>query len=40
LALTDASATFDSGVHTAAIPFAAAMVAGIAGVAAFHLFWE
>jgi len=40
MALTDASATFGSGVHTAAIPFAIAMIAGIAGVAAFHLFSE
>jgi hypothetical protein len=40
LALTDASATLDSGVHIAAIPFAVAMIAGIAGVAAFHLFQQ
>lgn len=40
MALTDPTATLDSGMHTAAVPFALAMTAGIAGVAAFHLFWE
>ena len=39
LALVDPSATFDSGMHAAAVPFAVAMTVGIAAVAAIHLFW-
>jgi len=39
LALSDPSATFESGMHTAAVPFALAMAAGIGAVAALHLFW-
>ena len=39
LALTDPSATFESGMHAAAIPFAVAMTVGVAAVAAIHLFW-
>lgn len=39
LALTDPSATFDGGMHEAAIPFAVAMVAGVGAVAAIHLLW-
>ncbi|AEN07104.1 hypothetical protein [Halolamina sp.] len=40
MAVTDPSATYESGMHTAAVPFAIAMTAGIAGVAAIHLLWE
>ncbi|MFW5948055.1 MAG: DUF7525 family protein [Halolamina sp.] len=39
LAVTDPSATFDSGMHAAAVPFAVALTAGVAAVAAIHLFW-
>lgn len=39
LALTDPSATFESGMHAAAIPFAVTMTVGVAAVAAIHLFW-
>ena len=39
LGLSDPSATFESGMHTAAVPFALAMGGGIAAVAALHLFW-
>jgi|AntRauTorcE11898_2_1112593.scaffolds.fasta_scaffold01240_4 hypothetical protein len=37
LALTDPGATYAGGTHEAAVPFAAAMVAGIGAVAAIHL---
>ena len=39
LALSDPSATFESGMHTAAVPFALAMTVGIVAIAALHLFW-
>ena len=39
LALSDPSATFESGMHTAAVPFAIAMTVGVAAIAALHLFW-
>lgn len=39
LAVTDPSATFGSGMHAAAVPFAVAMTAGVVAVAAIHLFW-
>jgi hypothetical protein len=39
LGLSDPSATFESGMHTAAVPFAVAMIVGVVAVAALHLFW-
>jgi len=39
LALTSPSATFDSGMHAAALPFAVALTAGVAAVAGIHLLW-
>ncbi|GAB7093524.1 hypothetical protein JCM30237_06760 [Halolamina litorea] len=39
LAVTDPSATFESGTHEAAVPFALALGGGIAAIAAMHLFW-
>jgi hypothetical protein len=39
LALSDPNATFESGMHTAAVPFAIAMIVGVAAIAALHLFW-
>ncbi|MFB6219987.1 MAG: hypothetical protein ABEH90_00990 [Halolamina sp.] len=40
MAVVDPSATVAGGMHTAAVPFALAMTAGVVAVAAIHLFWE
>ena len=39
MAMTDPTGTLDSGMHTAAIPFATAMAAGVAGIVAIHVLW-
>ena len=39
LAVASPSATFDSGMHVAAVPFAAAMIVGVGAIAAIHLLW-
>ncbi|MEF8801321.1 MAG: hypothetical protein V5A38_06720 [Halolamina sp.] len=39
MAAVDPSATTASGLHVAAVPFAIAIVAGVAAVASIHLFW-
>jgi len=39
LAVASPSATFDSGMHVAAVPFAIAMTVGVGAVAAIHLLW-
>ncbi|NHX36668.1 MULTISPECIES: hypothetical protein [Halolamina] len=39
LAMTSPSATFESGTHVAAVPFAVAMTVGVGAVAAIHLLW-
>jgi hypothetical protein len=40
MAVVDPSGTFANGMHTAAVPFAVAMTAGVLAVTAIHLFWE
>jgi hypothetical protein len=40
MAVTDPTATTESGMHEAAVPFAFAMAAGVVAVASIHLFWE
>lgn len=40
MAMTDPTATLDSGMHTAAIPFATAMAVGVAGIVAIHVLWD
>lgn len=37
LAVTDPSATYTSGMHQAAIPFAVVLTAGVGAIAAIHL---
>lgn len=40
MALVDPTATTASGMHVASVPFALALTAGVAAVAAIHLFWS
>jgi len=40
MAVADPSATYESGMHVAAVPFALAMTAGVVAVGAIHLLWD